>query len=296
MIESKEALSQSNMIDWKKVRLQSYIGNIIKWILGVISLVIALFPIWWMFNVVFSKPGIPISINPRLYPTSLVSGFENIKTVLSDNQFFRAYMNSTVYTGLEIVGVLFLCSMSAFEFALYDFPGKKILFPVILFALMIPTGAILIPTYLLVFNLGWLNTMQGLVIPGIASAFGLFMLTQFFQDIPREILDAALIDGATHFDVYRFIVIPLSGNALITLAILIFMATWGNFIWPLVIATKADIFTVSQIINRYNDPQSYMTVNEIMTANFLAAVPPLLFFVIFQNKIIKGVSMSGIKG
>ena len=120
--------------------------------------------------------------------------------------------------------------MAAYEFALFNFPGKKILFSLILLALMIPMVVTLVPTYLLVSDLGWINKMQGLVIPGIASAFGLFMLTQFFQDIPQEILDAGLIDGASHFGVYRYIVLPLSTNALITLAIITFIATWGNFI------------------------------------------------------------------
>ncbi|MBE3143406.1 MAG: carbohydrate ABC transporter permease, partial [Planctomycetes bacterium] len=143
-----------------------------------------------------------------------------------------------LYTGFEILGVLILCSMAAYEFALFNFPGKKILFSLILLALMIPTVVTLVPTYLLVSDLGWINKMQGLVIPGIASAFGLFMLTQFFQDIPRELLNAALIDGASHFQVYRYIVLPLSTNALVTLAIITFIHTWGNFIWPLDIATK----------------------------------------------------------
>jgi multiple sugar transport system permease protein len=161
---------------------------------------------------------------------------------------------------------------------------------------MIPTAVTLIPTYLLVSDLGWLNSMQGLVIPGIASAFGLFMLTQFLKDIPKEIMDAAMIDGASHFGVYRYIVLPLSTNALITLAIITFINTWGNFIWPLVIATKDNIFTVSQLINRYNGIFNRASINTIMTANLLGALPPLIFFIIFQNKIIKGVSMSGMKG
>lgn len=294
MIGSKRIFSQLTFSDLKKIK--PHFGSIIKWLLAIIILVIALFPIWWMFTIVFSKPGVSISINPKLFPTSFVNGLENIKAVLSENQFIRAYINSFVYTGLEIVGSLFLCSLAAFEFALFDFPGKKFLFSVIIFALMIPFAVTLIPTYLIVSKLGWVNTMQGLVVPGIASAFGLFMLTQFIQDIPRDILDAGLIDGASHFGIFWFIALPLSSNALITLAILTYMSTWGNFIWPLVIATNTHTFTVSQMINRYNNPQSYYAVSQIMTANLMAAIPPLVFFIIFQNKIIKGVTMSGIKG
>jgi len=273
-------------------------GFVLRWLLAVAILIVMLFPILWMVNVVFSKPGVPVAVNPHLVPTSLSDGIDNIVKVVSENnqQFFKAYINSSLYTVLTILGVLLLCSMAAYEFALHDFPGKKILFSLILFALMIPTVVTLVPTYLLVADLGWLNSMQGLVIPGIASAFGLFMLTQFFQDMPKEIMDAAQIDGANHFEVYWHIVLPLSSNALVTLAIITFMQTWGNFVWPLVIATNENMFTVSQMVNRYNGIFTRASINTIMTANLLAAVLPLLFFVIFQNKIIKGVSMSGLKG
>jgi multiple sugar transport system permease protein len=278
------------------MRFQKITGNVLKFTLGFVIFIIALFPIWWMFNIVFSPSGVPVSINPRLYPSSLTDGIKNIQTVLAETQFLKAYGNSLIYTILEILGVLVLCSAGAYEFALFDFPGKKALFYLILLALMIPTAVTLVPTYLLVADLGWLNTFKGLVIPGMASAFGLFMLTQFLEDLPPELLDAAQIDGASHFKTYLNIVLPLSKNSLITLAILTFMSTWGNFIWPLVIATKADSYTVSQIVNTFNDPMSYTTVNVVMTANFLAALLPLIFYVFFQRQIIEGSTMSGLKG
>lgn len=274
-------------------------GNrILKWIVAIVALFLALFPIWWVFSIVFSDPGTPVSVNPRLYPSSFSAGIENIVKVIMENnyQYLKAYINTTLYTVFTILGVLLLCSMAAFEFALFEFPGKNILFSLTLFAMMIPTVVTLIPTYLLVADLGWINTLPGLVVPGIASAFGLFMLTQFFRDIPKEIMDAAVIDGANHFGVYRYVVIPLSTNALVTLAIITFMNTWGNFVWPLVIATSEKTFTVSQMINRYNGQFTRATINTIMTVNLLAAVLPLLFFIIFQSKIIKGISMSGLKG
>lgn len=273
-------------------------GTIFKWIIAIIVFIIAVFPIWWMFNIAFSDPGTPVSVNPRLYPSSFSAGVQNIINALTENnyQFLKAYLNSLLYTVFTIIGSLVLCSMAAYEFALFDFPGKRMLFTLVLFALMIPSVVTLVPTYLLVADLGWINTLQGLVVPGIASAFGLFMLTQFLQDTPREIMDAALIDGATHFGVYRYVVLPLSTNALVTLSIIIFINTWGNFVWPLVIATKENTFTVSQMINRYNGQFTRASINTIMTVNLLAAVLPLLFFIIFQNKIIKGISMSGLKG
>jgi multiple sugar transport system permease protein len=280
----------------RRRHIHTSFGRVIAWILGIIALVLALFPIWWMFNIVFSPAGIPIALNPRFYPTSLVDGIENIKLVLKESYFLRAYSNSLLYCFFSIVGTLALCSMAAYEFALFDFPGKKIMFPVILLSLMVPAAVTLIPTYLLVARLGWLNTLHGLFLPGIASAFGLFMLTQFFKDIPKEIMDAAEIDGASHFGSFWHIVLPLSRNALITLAILTFMMTWGNFIWPMVAAKNAQSITVSQLINWYNDPNSFATVNSQMTAFLIAAVIPILVFIIFQRQIIQGISITGLKG
>lgn len=281
---------------FKMRRIKFSFGSFINWFFAVIFLIMALFPIWWMFNIVFSEPGIPIAINPRLYPTSFTSGIENIKQVLSQANVLSAYAHSLEYSFLTVFGSLLLTSMAAFEFALFEFPGKKILFGLVLVALMIPTAVTLVPTYLLVAKLGWVNKMQGLVVPGLASAFGLFMLTQFFKDIPRELMDAALIDGDNHFGVYWHIVLPLSRNALATMAILTFMTTWGNYVWPMVIAKNNDIITVSQMINWYNDPNSFMTVNLMMTAFLLAAVLPIIVYIIFQRQIIQGISITGLKG
>jgi multiple sugar transport system permease protein len=135
--------------------------------------------------------------------------------------------------------------MAGFEFALWEFPGKRFLFIFILSSLMIPTAVTLIPTYLLVVKLTWLNSLQGLVVPGLASAFGLFVMTQFMENLPKELFDAGQIDGLNHFGLYWSIALPLSKNALITLAILQFIRTWGNYIWPLVIAAKQQVYTKS---------------------------------------------------
>ncbi|WP_245999338.1 carbohydrate ABC transporter permease [Paracoccus methylarcula] len=270
--------------------------SVAKWTLAICIAIVAAFPIWWMFNVVFADPGQPVSLNPRLYPTSFSSGISNIQRVLTETGYLRAYYVSVAYTILTIAGVLLVSSMAAFEFALFDFPGKRILFAVVMLSLMVPMAATLIPTYLLVARLGWLNTMQGLVLPGLASAFGLFMLTQFMKSIPREMLEAARLDGASHFQLYWHVALPLSRTALVTLAILTFMKTWGNFIWPLVVSQKPEMFTVSQVVSLFNSPLSHTTVDVVMTANLLAAVPPLIFFLIFQRRIVEGIASTGSKG
>ena len=272
------------------------IATILKWVLALTIAAIALFPIWWMVNVVFAMPGEPVSLNPRLWPTSIPAGIEKIRLILTETDYLRAYGISLLYAVLTIAGVLIVGSLAAFEFALFDFPGRKALFGVVMLSLMVPTAVTIIPTYLLTSELGWLNTMQGLVVPGLASAFGLFMLMQFMRAIPMDMIEAARLDGATHFQIYRHVALPLCRNALVTLAILTFMQTWGNYMWPLIVSSRPEMYTVGQVVGLFNSPLSHQTVDTVMTANLLAAIPPLLFFLIFQRKIVEGIAMSGTKG
>lgn len=276
------------------VELQTW--RFLKWVVAICVAIVAVFPIWWMVNVVFADPGVPVSINPRLYPTSLGSGLSKIQTILTETAYLRAYFVTIAYALLTIMGMLLIGSMAAFEFALFDFPGKRLLFGLVMLSLMVPTVVTIIPTYLLVADLGWLNTMQGLVVPGLASAFGLFLLVQFMRTLPREMIEAARLDGASHFKIYWYIALPLSRNAMVTLAILTFMKTWGNFAWPLIVAPKPEIYTVGQVVGLFNAPFSHQTVDVVMTANLLAVLPPLIFFLIFQRKIVEGIAMSGSKG
>jgi len=201
-----------------------------------------------------------------------------------------------VFAIVQIVGMLLVCSMAAYEFGLFMFPGKDFLFLIALSALMVPSVVNLIPTYRIVASLHWLNSIQGLAVPGIASAFGLFLLRQFMESLPRELMDAAEIDGASHFGVYWYVALPLSSNGLITLGVLGFMFAWGNFIWPLVVNSKAQWYTVSLAVTKYLSVQSWSPVEVTMTASLLAALPPVIFYVVLQRFIVQGIALTGLKG
>lgn len=272
------------------------VWTILKWVLAITLAVIAIFPIWWMINVVFAQPGEPVSLNPRIWPTSLSAGLDKISMIFTQTGYLSAYGVSLTYALLTIAGVLLLASLAAFEFSLFEFPGRRVLFGTVMLALMVPTAVTIIPTYLLTARLGWLNTMHGLVVPGLASAFGLFMLVQFMRAIPKEMIEAARLDGANHFQIYLHVALPLCRNAMLTLAILTFIQTWGNYMWPLIIGTRTEMYTVGQVVGLFNSPLSHHTVDTVMTANLLAAIPPLIFFLIFQRKIVEGIAMSGTKG
>jgi multiple sugar transport system permease protein len=271
-------------------------SNVLKWIVAVFWFLVTVFPIWWMFNIVFTDPGSPIAINPRLYPSSLSAGIANITTIVSESQFLSSYLVSIAFALVQVAGMLLVCSMAAFEFGLFKFPGKDALFMVALSALMVPFVVTLIPTYRIVALLKWTNSIQGLAVPGMASAFGLFLLRQFMENLPHELMDAAEIDGAGHFGTYWHIALPLSYNGLITLGVLGFMFAWGSFIWPLVVNSKAQWYTVSLAVAKYLSTQSWSPPNITMTASLLAALPPVIFYVVLQRFIVQGIALTGLKG
>jgi multiple sugar transport system permease protein len=276
--------------------LRRRIGPTLRWVFALIWFVVTVFPVWWMFNIVFTAGGVPIAINPRLYPTSLAAGIENIGYIVTQTPMLHSFMISFTYAFVQILGMLVVVPMAAYEFALFKFPGKNALFLLALSALMVPGAVTLIPLYKIVATLGWLNTLQGLAVPWMASPFALFVFKQFMESLPRELLDAAEIDGASHFTAYRTVALPLSMNAAITLSVLTFMFSWGNFIWPLVISNKPDWYTVSITVSQFYAPSSHATIEVVMTAAFLAAMPPIVFYVFLQRYIIQGIALTGLKG
>lgn len=266
------------------------------WSFALVWLVITTLPIWWIFNIVFSKGGSEAALSPHLYPTSFSSGFFHLQQALSQASFLQAYFVSSGYAFLQVSGMLLIVSMAAYEFTFYDFPGKNTLFLVALSGLMMPFAVTLIPLYRVVTALGWANSLQGLAVPGMASAFSLFVLRQFMESIPIELLDAARIDGASHFGMYWRIVLPLSRNALLTVSILSFIAAWGNYIWPLVITTKPEWYTISVTMAQFFGFQTYTTIDIVMASALLAAFPPLIFYIFLQRYIIEGIAVAGVKG
>lgn len=278
-----------------RMRRSLHPGNILKWTVAIIWFAITVYPVWWMFNVVFTEAGTPVSINPRLYPTSLSAGIEHISEVIFGSEFLRSYLVSFSYAIVQILGMFLVCSMAAYEFALFDFPGKNGLFFICLSALMVPFVVTLIPTFRIVSELKWLNTIQGLAVPGIASAFALFLFKQFMEDLPRELIDAAEIDGASHFGVYRFVILPLSKNAFTIMGVLAFMFAWGNYLWPLVVSRKAEWYTVSLAVAHYIGPQTWYTIEITLAAALLAALPPVIVYFILQKYIVEGIALTGMR-
>lgn len=209
--------------------------------------------------------------------------------------FARFFLNSAVIATAVTLGNLVFCAMLAYALAKLNFPGRKAIFAVVLATLMVPGLVTFMPLFVLVANMGMVNTYAGLALPFLAQAFGVFLLRQFMLGIPDELLDAARIDGAGEHYIFWRIVLPLTGPALATLAILTFLGSWNNFLWPLVVATSEDMYTLPVAIALFSTGQHETNLGLLMAGSAVALVPVLVVFVILQRFFTQGIATTGIK-
>jgi multiple sugar transport system permease protein len=266
------------------------------WGAAILLCVIALLPIWWMCNVVFSAAGTALSLSPRLYPTSISGGLQNIRDVLAGGAFVSSLINSTLYATLSAGLVVLLASPAAYEFAHHEFPGRRILYTLCLLGLMLPLAVVVIPAQRIVAGLGWLNTIQGVVVPTTASAFAVFFLTEFMRVVPKELIEAARIDGANHVRIFWSVAMPVARTGVLTIAILTFISAWASYLWPLVVASNSRMYPVSLQVAGYFATGAKYPTNIVMTAALLSAIPVVVFYVIFNRLIVQGIARSGITG
>jgi len=253
-------------------------------------------PILWMLSTSFkTNPDatrLPLSWLPREWS---FEGYSTILNVSSETPVLRWFLNSMIVATVHTLLVLATASAAAYALARMEFPGKKFLFGCIIATLFIPGFVFLIPNYLIVDRLGWLDTLWALIVPGAAGAFGVFFLRQFFSGLPAEIEEAARIDGANSFQIFTKVVLPLSKPALATLAVLTFLTNYNDFLWPVYVIFTATNYTLPPGLNILQG--AYTTdYPVIMAGAVLASIPVLILFSFAQRYVIEGVSRSGLKG
>lgn len=229
---------------------------------------------------------------PKWFPSQIK--LENYKNAFDAAPFGTYYINSLIAAVTVTIGQLITCSMAAFAFARLKFKGSNILFLLFLGTMMVPYNVTMIPSFMMLYWLGWIDTYAALIVPGLASAFGTFLLRQFFLTIPRELEEAAYIDGATKFGVLRRIIVPLSKPALATLAVFTFMGVFNDFIWSLIVLNSEEMRTVQLGLAVFRD--RYLTQWDLLMAGSVTAVLPILIVFFFAQKyFIQGITLSGLK-
>ena len=249
-------------------------------------------PFLWMLSTSLKDLNDIFVYPPKWLPSKF--HFENFTRAFQSAPFFRYYLNSIFVAVSVTMGQLITCSMAAFAFARLKFWGRDVLFLIFLGTMMIPGQVTMIPTFMVLHWLGWIDSYYALIVPGLASAFGTFLLRQFFLTIPKELEEAAYIDGCSRFKVLWRIIIPLSKPALATLAIFTFMGVFNDFIWALIVISSDEMRTVQLGLAIFRD--RYLTDWDLMMAGSVTATLPILIvFFVAQKWFIKGITLSGLK-
>jgi multiple sugar transport system permease protein len=249
-------------------------------------------PFIWMILTSVKDMGEIYVYPPKWFPS--VVHFDNYKKVFEAAPFGRYYLNSILVALLVTLGQLITCSMAAYAFARMKFWGRNVLFFIFLGTMMVPYNVTMIPSFMVLYWLGWVDSYQALIVPGLASAFGVFLLRQFFITIPKELEEAAVIDGASKLTILRKIIVPLSKPALATLAIFTFMGVFNDFIWALIVINSENMRTVQLGLAIFRD--RYLTQWDLLMAGSVTAVLPILIVFFFAQKyFIKGITLSGLK-
>lgn len=253
-------------------------------------------PIAFMIYSSFKTTTEIFTLPPWLPPAEW--SFKNYNILLTKWPFPYWYINSIVYAAVVTVFVLFFCSLAGFAFAKYRFRAKNILFIILIGSTMIPFQLILIPLFILMSRIDWINHPYSMIVPWVAPAFGIFLMRQYIQAVPSELIESARIDGASEFRIYAQIIVPLVRPGLTTLAILTFLGSWNSFIWPLMVLTRSKVVTLPVgIATMRNQATGGATpYNEMMAAATMVSVPIILLFIALQRHFISGLTIGAVKG
>jgi len=254
---------------------------------------LTLIPIIWMVLTSFKSSAEVSASPPTWLPATWHPG--NYRDAWNAAPFGRYLANTVIVAGSVMILETITSALAAYSFARLRFPGRDILFLAYLGTLMIPRQVTLIPQFILMRELGWIDTYQGLIIPQAFSAFGTFLLRQYFLGIPRELEDAARIDGASRWEIFRRIILPLSGPALATLAVFIFLFQWNNLLWPLVMSNSEGTRPVAVGLRAFQG-QYATDWNLLMAAAGLATLPVVAMYLVAQRWFVRGITLSGFGG
>ncbi|MFL4991907.1 carbohydrate ABC transporter permease [Microvirga tunisiensis] len=266
-------------------------GRIVAWTLLFIGGVIMVTPLLFMLSTSLKDASQVYDL--RVIPAAPT--LDNYIEILGDGRFTRWFINSMIVAVIVTLSNVFFDSLVGYTLAKFRFRGRYIVFIAILSTLMIPTEMLVLPWYLMASQFGWLDSYWGIMFPGMMTAFGTFLMKQFFEGVPDDFLEAARIDGLNEFTIWWKIAMPLVTPALSALAIFTFLGNWTAFFWPLIVTTSAELYTLPVGLSSFAVEQSIQW-EKIMTGASIATLPTLIIFLFLQRYIVRGVMLAGLKG
>ncbi|HEX8303650.1 MAG TPA: carbohydrate ABC transporter permease [Jatrophihabitans sp.] len=272
------------------------LGQFLFWLMLGVLTIIFLAPLVWMISTSFKTPEASTSLELSWLPQPWdISAYQTLFSAGSANPVLRWFFNSMFSAAANAVLIVAVDAAAAYALARMDFPGKKLIFTSVITTIFLPAFVFLIPNFLIVSRLGWLDSLWAIIVPSAGGAFGVFFLRQFFSTLPKELEEAAIIDGANQWKIFVKVILPLSRPALSTLAVLSFLTNWNDFLWPVYVLFSPETQTLPSGLAKL---QNAATVNYpiIMAGAVVASVPVILIFIIAQRQVIESVSRSGLKG
>ena len=295
----------------ERVRRMPQASSIVLWAMVAIVLVVTLFPFYWSLRTALSSNDALPSNSRSLLPADFSwGGFERALGLATTEEaiaaggsgaeinFLRALLNTFIVSIMVTVGQIVCCAMAAYAFARLRFPGRNALFFVVLSALMIPPIFTLLPNFLFVQDRGWINTYLGIAAPNLLmTPFAIFFLRQFFLTIPKEIEEAATIDGAGRFRTFATIIVPMAMSSVTTLAVLTFITQWNDYLWPKLVGTEPGVRVLTASLGNFRSqtPQGTPDWAGLMAATWVSAVPILILLLVVGKRLVNSIQFSGIK-
>jgi multiple sugar transport system permease protein len=259
-----------------------------------VGLMLVVMPFVWMLLSSFKDVEELAARPPTWLPSRPTTA--NYTSLFEQLDFARYFANSAVVAGLVTVANLVFCSMLGYALAKLRFPGRRALFGLVMGTLLVPSAVTLVPMFVLMSRLNLINSFPALILPFAAGPFGVFLMRQFMRQIPDELLDAGRVDGAGEFYLFWRVAMPLCGPALATLGILTFLASWNNFIWPLVVTTDQEMFTLPVALANFATDPNHPEPGVLMAGSAVLVLPVLAVFLVLQRFFTRGIAMTGLKG
>jgi multiple sugar transport system permease protein len=268
-------------------------ARLILYAILIAGLLVVVGPFLWMALSSLKPEGEIRAVPPTWWPHTFT--FDHYRDLFAKLNFPRYFLNSAIVAVLVTLGNLLFCSLLGYALAKLDFPGRKALFLTVLGMLMVPGMVTFVPQFVLVSNMGLANTYAGLVLPFLAGPFGVFLMRQFLLSIPDDLIEAARVDGAGEWRIFWRIVLPLCRPALATLGILTFLTSWNNFLWPLVVATTDDKYTLPVALALYSIGQNRIYFGLLLAGAVVVVLPVLIVFLALQRHFMRGIATTGLK-
>jgi multiple sugar transport system permease protein len=279
-----------------KRRFQKHASTVLWLVVALALALLFFFPLYFMISSSFKAETEVLAVPIHWFPRDF-QGLSNFEKAFDAVPLTRFFLNSTYMATVDVIVTVFFSALAGYGFAKFRFPGRRLMFFFVLSLITVPFQILLVPLFMEIHRFGWDDSYYGLIVPGIMNAFGVFMMRQFAYSIPDEMLDAARIDGASEFRIFLQIVFPLLAPAAASLALIIFLFSWNNFLWPLIVVKDQSIATIPVGITSFTQAHTRQPEWAIaMAVSTVATLPVALLFIFFQRYFIEGIILSGMKG